>query len=270
MTHATRSSPPGVGGLLRDWRRRRRLSQLDLALEADVSTRHLSFVETGRAKPSAEMVLRLAEQLDVPLRERNELLLAAGYAPAYGSRDLDEPVMDSVRDALERLLAGHEPYPALAVDRHWGMIAANRAIALLTAGVAAHLLEPPVNVLRLALHPDGLAPRIANFPQWRAHLLDRLGRQAVRSGDPALAALHDELAAYPSGGRAPSLDADAAEIAVPLRIRHGDHELTFISTVTTFGTAVDITVSELSIESFFPADAATAELLRVAATAADA
>jgi transcriptional regulator with XRE-family HTH domain len=268
MTQQT-GSPPGVGGLLREWRRRRRLSQLDLALEAEISTRHLSFVETGRAKPSAEMVLRLAEHLDVPLRERNELLLAAGYAPAFGSRDLDEPVMDSVRDALERLLAGHEPYPALAVDRHWGMIAANRAVALLTEGVAAELLEPPVNVLRLALHPGGLAPRIANFAQWRAHLLDRLGRQAVRSGDPALAALHDELAAYPAGGRAPSIDPDAAEIAVPLRIRHGAHELTFISTVTTFGTAVDITVSELSIESFFPADAATAELLRAAAAAAE-
>ena len=267
MTRPT-SSPPAVGGLLRDWRRRRRVSQLDLALEAQISTRHLSFVETGRAKPSAEMVLRLAEQLDVPLRERNELLLAAGYAPAYGSRDLDEPVMDSVRDALERLLAGHEPYPALAVDRHWGMVAANRAVALLTAGVAADLLEPPVNVLRLALHPAGLAPRIANFPQWRAHLLERLGRQAVRSGDPALAALHDELAAYPAGGAAPASDPDAAEIAVPLRVRHGEHELTFISTVTTFGTAVDITVSELSIESFFPADATTAALLRAASAAA--
>lgn len=264
------SSPPGVGGLLREWRRRRRLSQLDLALEAQISTRHLSFVETGRAKPSAEMVLRLADQLDIPLRERNELLLAAGYAPVYGSRDLDEPVMDSVREALERLLAGHEPYPALAVDRHWGMVAANSAVALLTSGVAAHLLEPPVNVLRLALHPEGLAPRTANLPQWRAHLLDRLGRQAVRSGDPALAALHVELAAYPAGGRAPSIDADAAEIAVPLRVRHGDQELTLISTVTTFGTAVDIRVSELSIESFFPADAATAQLLRVAAAAADA
>ncbi len=153
------------------------------------------------------------------------------------------------------------------VDRHWGMVAANGAIALLTGGVAAHLLEPPVNVLRLALHPEGLAPRTANFPQWRAHLLDRLGRQAVRSGDPALAALHAELAAYPAGGRAPAIDAEAAEIAVPLRIRHGEHELAFISTVTTFGTAVDITVSELSIESFFPADAVTARMLREAAAA---
>jgi transcriptional regulator with XRE-family HTH domain len=264
----TTSSPPGAGGLLRAGRRRRRLSQLDLALEAGISTRHLSFVETGRAKPSAEMVLRLAEQLDVPLRERNELLLAAGYAPVYGSRALDEPMMDSVRDALDRLLAGHEPYPALAVDRHWGMVAANRALGLLTGDVAAHLLEPPVNVLRLALHPEGVAPRIVNFAQWRAHLLDRLGREAVRSGDPALAALHEELAAYPAGARAPAIDADAAEIAIPLRIRHGEHELAFISTVTTFGTAVDITVSELSIESFFPADAKTAELLRAAAAAA--
>jgi transcriptional regulator with XRE-family HTH domain len=267
------SSPPGVGGLLRAWRRRRRLSQLDLALEAGISTRHLSFVETGRAKPSAAMVLRLADQLDIPLRERNELLLAAGYAPAYGSRGLDEPIMDSVREALDRLLAGHEPYPALAVDRHWGMVATNRAVSLLTDGIAEHLLEPPVNVLRLALHPEGIAPRIANFAQWRAHLLDRLGREAVRSGDPALAALHDELAAYPipeGEPRGPAIDPDAAEIAIPLRIRHGDQELTFISTVTTFGTAVDVTVAELSIESFFPADAATAELLRAAAAAQQA
>ncbi len=261
------SSPPAIGGLLREWRGRRRLSQLDLALATDISARHLSFVETGRSRPSAEMVLRLAEQLDVPLRERNELLLAAGYAPAYGSRDLDEPVMDCVRDTLQRLLEAHEPYPALAVDRHWGMVAANRMVDLFIAGVAEHLLEPPINVLRLALHPEGLAPRSTNLAHWRAHLLDRLGRQAVRSGDPALAALHDELAGYPAGGHRPAIDVDAAEIAVPLRIRHGEHELTFISTVTTFGTAVDITVSELSIESFFPADALTADVLRAAAAA---
>jgi transcriptional regulator with XRE-family HTH domain len=250
---------PAVGALLRDWRQRRRLTQLDLALEAGVSARHLSFVETGRSAPSAEMVKHLAERLDVPLRERNELLLAAGYAPAYGQHDLDAPEMGPVRDALEHVLAAHEPYPAVVVDRHWGMVAGNAAIPLLTAGVAEHLLEPPVNVLRVTLHPEGMAPRIANLPEWRAHLLDRLGRQAVVSGDPALAALHEELAALPcgEGGHVSA----AGEIAVPLRLRHKGGELAFISTVTTFGTAVDVTVSELAIEAFFPADAATARAL---------
>ena len=251
-----------MGPLLRDWRQRRRLSQLELALEAGVSARHLSFVETGRARPSAEMVVHLAEQLDVPLRDRNQLLLAAGYAPAYGQRGLEEPEMGPVRDALDRVLAGHEPYPAIVVDRHWGMVAANRAIGVLLEGVAEHLLEPPVNVLRLGLHPEGLAPRIVNLGEWRAHLLDRLGRQAVVSGDPALATLHAELAAYPGADPGPSHDLAAGEIAVPLRLRHGAGELRLISTITTFGTAVDVTLSELSVEAFFPADAATAELLR--------
>jgi transcriptional regulator with XRE-family HTH domain len=253
---------PAVGALLRDWRQRRRMTQMDLALEADVSARHLSFIETGRSTPSAEMVKHLAEQLDVPLRERNELLLAAGYAPAYGQRDLDEPEMGPVREALERVLKGHEPFPAVVVDRHWGMVAGNSAIPLLTAGVAEHLLAPPVNVLRLTLHPEGMAPRIANLPEWRAHLLDRLGRQVVTSGDPALAALHEELAALPGGAAAPAHDLAAGEIATPLRIRHGDAELSFISTYTTFGTAIDVTVSELSIEAFFPADEVTAQALR--------
>ena len=254
----------GVGALLRDWRRRRRLSQLELALEAGVSARHLSFVETGRARPSAEMVVHLADHLDVPLRDRNQLLLAAGYAPAYGQHGLDEPEMGPVRDALDRVLAGHEPYPAIVVDRHWGMVAANSAIGLLIEGAAPHLLEPPVNVLRLALHPEGVAPRIANLGEWRAHLLDRLGRQAVVSGDPALATLHEELASYPGADPGPSHDLAAGEIAVPLRLHHGDRELAFISTITTFGTAVDVTLSELSIEAFFPADAATGEFLRSA------
>lgn len=254
-----------VGPLLREWRLRRRLTQLDLALEAGVSARHLSFVETGRARPSAELVLNLAEHLDVPLRDRNALLLAAGYAPVYGQRGLDEPEMGPVRAAIDQVLAGHEPYPALVVDRHWGMVAANRAVGLLMEGIAPELLEPPVNVLRASLHPDGLAPRIVNLAEWRAHLLDRLGRQAVSTGDPALAALHEELSALPGGGPAPSIDLDAGAIAVPLRLRAGDRELAFISTVTTFGTAIDITVSELSIESFFPADEATAAALRALA-----
>jgi hypothetical protein len=214
------------------------------------------------------MVLRLAEQLDVPLRDRNQLLLAAGYAPAYGERDLDEPAMGPVREALDRVLAGHEPYPAVAVDRHWGMVAGNSAVALLTAGVAEHLLEPPVNVLRLTLHPEGMAPRIANLGEWRGHLLERLGRQAVASGDPALAALYDDLAALPGGGvTRGDGELAAADIAVPLRLRHDDGELAFISTVTTFGTAIDITVSELAIESFFPVDEHTSTVLREHATA---
>ena len=254
--------PSRVGTLLRDWRRRRRMSQLDLALEAGVSARHVSFVETGRSRPSAEMVLHLAEQLDVPLRDRNQLLLAAGYAPVYGQRGLDEPEMGPVREALDLVLRGHDPYPAVVVDRHWGMVAGNRAVALLTEGVAPALLEPPVNVLRVSLHPDGVAPRIVNLAEWRAHLLDRVGRQAVSSGDPALAALYNELCELPGGGPAEPYDLAAGEIAVPLRLRHGDGELSFISTITTFGTATDITVAELSIESFFPADRTTAEAVR--------
>ena len=252
--------------MLRDWRRRRRLTQLDLALSAGVSTRHLSFVETGRARPSPEMILQLADHLDVPLRERNGMLLAAGYAPAFPTHSLDAPEMGPVRDALERVLQGHEPYPALVVDRHWGLVSANRAVDLLIAGVAPHLLEEPVNVLRLALHPDGLAPRIANLGEWRAHLLDRLGRQAVVSGDPALATLYEELAAYPGGEPPAQHDAGAAEIATPLRLRVGDRELAFLSTISTFGTAVDVTLAELAIESFFPADAATAAYLHAAQT----
>ena len=256
---------PRIATLLREWRERRRMSQLDLALGAGVSARHMSFVETGRSRPSAEMVMQLAEYLDVPLRDRNALLLAAGYAPAFAQRDLADPEMGPLRDAIARVLRGHEPYPAVVVDRHWGLVAGNAAVPLLTAGVAEHLLEPPVNVLRLSLHPEGLAPRITNLGEWRAHLLDRLGRQAVASGDPALFALHEELAGYPGGGGGHSVDLEAGEIAVPLRIRAGDGgpELSFLSTATTFGTAIDVTVSELSVESFFPADEATVRALRV-------
>ncbi len=259
---AVTASRPPVGALLREWRQRRRLSQFELALQAGVSSRHLSFVETGRSRPSAEMVLHLSERLDVPLRDRNRLLLSAGYAPAFAERDFDSPELDRVRAALDQVLRGHEPYPALVVDRHWGLVSANGALRKLLDGVAGHLLEPPVNVLRLSLHPEGLAPRILNLGQWRAHLLERLQHEAVASGDPALTALHDELAAYPGADDGDDLLLDLAEIAVPLRLRHGDAELAFISTKTSFGTALDVTVAELSIESFFPADAATAEAMR--------
>ncbi|MDQ3644972.1 MAG: helix-turn-helix transcriptional regulator [Actinomycetota bacterium] len=251
-----------VGALLRDWRQRRHLSQLDLALEAEVSARHLSFVETGRSRPSAEMIQHLAERLDVPLRERNKLLLAAGYAPGYGQRALEEPEMGPVRDAIDQVLAGHHPYPAVVVDRHWGMVAGNRAIALLTAGAAEHLLQPPVNVLRLALHPEGLAPRIANLAEWREHLLDRLDRHAAATCDPALAALHTELVRLPGDDPPSRADLAAGEIAVPLKLRHPEGELAFISTVTIFGTAIDVTVSELAIEAFYPADTRTAQFTR--------
>src|SRR5215218_8729002 len=211
---ATAEASAGVGPLLRDWRRRRRLSQLDLALEAGVSARHVSFVETGRSRPSAEMVLQLADRLEVPLRDRNRLLLAAGYAPVFEQHDLDDPEMEPVRSAIDLILAGHDPYPAVVIDRHWEMLGANRAVALLTAGVAPDLLEPPVNVLRLSLHPDGVAPRIVNLGEWRRHLLDRLERQIALTGDPALAALLAELSAYPAPEREPG----EPEIAVPLRL----------------------------------------------------
>ena len=250
-----------VGDLLRDWRQRRRLSQLDLALEAGVSTRHLSFVETGRARPSPEMVLHLADELEVPLRERNRLLLAAGYAPVYEERALDEPEMQPVHEAVQLVLDGHDPYPAITVDRGWALVAHNRGAGLLMAGLPEDLLAPPVNVLRASLHPDGLAPRIANLGQWKAHLLDRLDRQATVTGDPALRTLHAELAAYP----APEEGADrgpASDVVVPLRLRVPGGELRFLSTVTTFGTPVDITVEELSIESFFPGNRSTADYLR--------
>jgi transcriptional regulator with XRE-family HTH domain len=256
-------APQGVGPLLRRWRDQRRLSQMELALEAAVSTRHLSFVETGRAKPSRDMVVRLAEHLDVPLRERNELLLAAGYAPAYPESGLDDEELSAVREAVQRLLKAHEPYPAVAVDRHWELLDGNAGIPLITAGAAAHLLEPPINALRLSLHPEGMAPRIANLAEWRAHLLGRLRREVAATRDPQLQSLLSELSSYPGddAGRVPDVPAPGA-IVVPLRLRHEHGELAFMSTVTTFGTPLDITVSELSIEAFFPADDRTAAVLR--------
>ena len=260
MTHVA-APPPRVGPLLRTWRERRRMSQLDLALEAGVSARHLSFVETGRSRPSRGMVLQLAAELDVPLRDRNQLLLAAGYAPVYGQRGLDDPDMGAVREVLEQVLRGHQPYPAFVVDRHWGMLAHNQAVSVLIEGAAPELLEPPANILRLALHPDGIAPRIINLAELRARLLGWLGRQAVSTGDPALAALHEELNGLPAEPPA-SFDQAAADVAVPLRIRWRNEELSFISTITTFARATDITVAELSIESFFPTDEATADALR--------
>jgi transcriptional regulator with XRE-family HTH domain len=250
-----------VGPLLRSWRERRRLSQLDLALEAGVSARHVSFVETGRSRPSAEMVLHLAEQLEVPLRERNALLLAAGYAPAYDERPLDAPEMTAVREAIDRVLAAHDPYPAAVVNRGWNLVAANRGMGLLVAGVAPELLAPPANVMRLSFHPEGAAPRILNLGEWRTHLLERLTRQVAATGDAGLEALLEEVRAYPAPDDAEDMPADNG-IAIPLRIRTEEGDLELLSTIATFGTAVDITVAELSIESFFPADERTGEILR--------
>lgn len=258
------SIQPEIGGLLRDWRQRRRMSQLDLALDAEISARHLSFLETGRARPSRDMVLRLSEVLEVPLRDRNALLLAAGFAPAYAERRLDDPGMAAVRRAVDLVLGGHEPFPALAIDRHWTLVAANNAVGPLLSGVAPGLLEGPVNVLRLSLHPDGLAPRIANLAEWRAHILHRLRRQYDASADPVLADLLRELESYPRPGanRASVVhDSDTAGIIVPLCLEIGGTVLKFLSTTTIFGTPVDVTLSELAIESFFPADAETAKAL---------
>ena len=263
MTDVALKPPPaGVGVLLRDWRQRRRRSQLDLALDAGVSARHVSFVETGRAKPSREMVLHLADQLEVPLRERNRLLLAAGYAPVYAERTLDDPEMAPVREALELVLQGHEPYPAVVVDRGWNVVTGNRANPRLLEGCAPELLAPPLNVLRVSLHPDGMAPRILNLGAWRAHLLERVERQVALTGDAELARLRDEVAAYPGPEHEGPTEV-IGDIVVPLHLRTlGGDELRFFSTMATFGTAVDITVAELSIESFFPADEATARVMR--------
>ena len=263
MLTAQPQQPP-VGALLRQWREHHRLSQLDLALQAEISTRHLSFLETGRARPSREMVLHLAAQLDLPLRERNQLLLAAGYAPVYAESALDAPRMAAVRAAVRQVLAAHEPYPAVVVDRGWNLVEANAAVTLLTEGVAPALLEPPVNALRVSLHPEGMAPRIVNLGEWRAHLLGRLRRQVAHTADPMLAQLYDELRAYPCAQPEPTVELPGpGEIVVPLRLRHGDRELAFFSTVATFGTPLDVTVAELVIESFFPGDPATASALRV-------
>jgi transcriptional regulator with XRE-family HTH domain len=258
-----------VGELLREWRERRRLSQMALALDAEISTRHLSFMETGRALPSREMVLRIAEHLAVPLRARNNLLLAAGYAPAYPERGLDDPALQAAREVVDRVLAGHEPFPAIAVDREWSLVAANRAVAPLISGVAPELLQPPVNVLRLSLHPDGMAPRIANLRQWREHIFERLEQQIERSADQQLVALQEELRGYPDtfsdlvrgGGGQEQRFPGLTGVAIPLQLRAGEDVLNLISTTMVFGTPVDVTLSELAIEAFFPADAATAGVL---------
>jgi transcriptional regulator with XRE-family HTH domain len=255
-----------VGGLLRTWRERRRLSQLELAGAADISARHVSFLETGRSVPSRAMLLRLAERLDIPLRERNALLLSAGYAPMYSERRLDDPALRQARTAVDLVLAGHAPYPALAVDRHWTMLSANASVHLLMGGTDPKMLQSPVNVLRLGLHPDGLAPRIANYTQWREHVLMRLRQQIVATADPILMELLAELESYPAPVTSHEEvgltdDVDYGGVVVPFRLRTQYGVLSFFSTTTVFGTPLDVTLAELAIESFFPADAQTTETL---------
>ena len=240
------------------------MSQLDLACEADISPRHLSFVETGRSTPSRDMVLHLAERLDVPMRDRNVLLVAAGFAPVFPERALTDPALEAVRMAVDLVLEAQKPYPALAVDRHWNMVASNGALPELYEGVAASLLQAPVNVLRLSLHPQGLAPRTANLAEWRAHLLMRLGRQIDLTADPVLIELRRELAAYPLPAGHSPLHSVVPEytVAVPFQINTRAGRLSFYSTTAVFGTPVDVTLSELALENFFPADAATAAAVR--------
>jgi transcriptional regulator with XRE-family HTH domain len=260
-----RSAPPtSFGEHLRHWRQRRRFSQMDLAHVAEVSTRHLSCVETGRASPSREMVLRLVERLDVPLRERNAWLVAAGFAPMYRARPLDDPGMASARAAVQRILECHEPWPALAMDRHWNLVMHNRLVPLLMAGAAPELLQGPVNVLRLSLHPQGLAPRIANLRQWREHLFERLRQQIRATGDTVLAALLDELKAYPDaqGSEPVELPGEHPGVLMPFQFHTPHGVLQLVSTTTVFGSPVDITLQELAMETFFPADEATATALR--------
>lgn len=259
-----------IGDLLRLWRQRRRLSQMALALDAEISPKHLSFVESGRSQPSREMVVRLAERLALPLREQNQLLLSAGYAPLFRERPLDHPELQMARHAVDLILKGHEPFPAMAIDRHWTMIAANRAVMPLLAGVSAELLKPPVNVLRLSLHPDGLASRIVNLGQWRAHIFGRLQQQINATGDPVLTQLLRELRAYPGPDDTPFLshnDANFSSPVVPILLRVGDRTLSLLGTVMIFGTPIDVTLSELAIETLFAADADTAKFLSEAMAA---
>ncbi|MGR3321478.1 MAG: MmyB family transcriptional regulator [Pseudooceanicola sp.] len=247
-----------IGELIRVWRQQRHLSQLALSAEAEVSQKHLSHIESGRARPSRDMVLRLAEHLDVPLRDRNDLLTSAGFAPVYRERPLDAPEMAPAMDAVRTVLRAHGAYPALAVDRHWNMVAANDAVSLLVAGADPALLAPPVNVVRLALHPQGMAPRLENLGEVRAHLVERLKRQWRQGRDPALRRLLDEVTRFPCDRPGRS---DGTGIAVPFRLRGADGPLSFITTTTVFGTASEITLSELAVEAFLPADEATAAAL---------
>ncbi|MBV8930915.1 MAG: helix-turn-helix domain-containing protein [Mycobacteriaceae bacterium] len=264
MTSGRQHHAGGSGELLRQWRQRRRRSQLDLALDTGISARHLSFVETGRSQPSRGLLLALAEQLEVPLRERNALMLAAGYAPSYAESDLDSAEIELAREALEHLLAGHEPYPAVVLDRWGDIVLTNRCVGPLLEGVDPALLAPPINVYRISLHPDGLATRIRNRDEWTAHLGHRLARLARVTGDRRLVELLDEIRSYP--GVAQTLDDYheplGAELLLTLQLAYPGGDLRLHSTVTSFGSPHDVTLSELTVESFFPADDATRKVLQ--------
>jgi transcriptional regulator with XRE-family HTH domain len=251
---------PVFGDMLREWRQRRHLSQLELSARTGVSSRHLSYIETGRSRPSRQMILYLTENLNIPLRERNALLLAAQYAPVYSHRALDDNGSDMryVREAIERLLASHDPYPAFVIDRQWEVVARNASTAVLLDDVAPELLIPPVNALRLALHPSGLAPRIVNLTEWSAYLLRRLDHQILATADPGLTKLAGEARGYP-GVAEPGQEAGNStdRVFVPLRIMTGGRELRFLNMVATFGTALDVAAAELVIEAFYPADPGT-------------
>ncbi|MFD9521460.1 helix-turn-helix domain-containing protein [Streptomyces sp. NPDC059979] len=274
MTPTTPTTPatPAVGGLLRTWRERRGISQLELAGRADSSSRHISFIETGRSRPSEEMLLRLADRLDVPVRERNALLLAAGYAPRYAQTALDDPSMETLREGIERLLTGYEPYPALVVDATYNVVAANQGIVMLLDGLPDHLLTPPLNAMRITLHPEGLAPKIHNLGEWRGHLLAQMERQIALARSEPLRALYEEVSSYPvperpggdDGGDAGDGEPDepVPYIALPLVIEHDGHLLSFVSSIATFNTPMDVTVAELAIETMLPADPATVKYLR--------
>lgn len=263
MTNLPTQQP--IGNLLRQWRERRRISQLELASRTDISQRHLSFIENGRSAPSRDMVLRLSEQLDLALRERNVLLVAAGFAPFYNESRFDTPQMSAVQTAVRQLLRAHEPYPAIVIDRLWNRVYANDPTNVFVVDIADELREEPVNVLRVTLHPKGMAPRILNLGEWRAHLLERLRGQIAMTADPELTALHDELVDYPCDEPEPPVQLPGADgIAVPLRLRYEDSILSFYCAYSSFGTPLDVTVAELAIESFFPADQVTADVLRSA------
>jgi transcriptional regulator with XRE-family HTH domain len=273
MSATASATRAGVGELMKEWRSRRRRSQLDLSLEVGVSTRHLSFVETGRARPSPELVLAVAEHLEVPLRDRNTMLLAAGYAPRFHQRPIDDPALAEVRSAIQTLLGAHDPYPGVAIDRQWNVVLANTAASALLAGVPAAVLDPRPNVFRICLHPDGLAARTINFADWSAYLLRQIRRTIALTGDAALVELEAELRSYPNlTDLPPTVEGDERdmELLVPLRLRtgatDGDIELSLFTTLTTFGTPRDITLEEVSVELFFPADAATEAALRGPAT----
>ncbi|MGF0169062.1 helix-turn-helix domain-containing protein [Streptomyces sp. Marseille-Q5077] len=261
---ASTPSGPGVGPLLRAWREQRRVSQLELALRADSSARHISFIETGRSRPSEEMVLRLAEHLDVPVRERNALLLAAGYAPRYPETPLDDPALDALRAGMEQLIQGYEPYPALVVDAMYNVHAANRGILMILDGIPEHLLDPPLNAMRLTLHPEGLAPRIRNLREWRGHLLAQMERQIALHRSEPLRKLYEEVAAYPVPEETPGAEPTepVPYFALPMQIEHEGRVLSFISSISTFNTPMDVTVAELAIETLLPADPATVKYLQ--------